>query len=58
MLICHPCSQAEIAQGTWKDLWYSQFDWLDFSLDLKRVSYKVCKEKGEHLSIPMRDQFF
>jgi len=42
-------SQAEIPQPIWKDQWYSQFDWLDFSTDLGRVFYKVCKDKGERL---------
>jgi hypothetical protein len=39
-------SQAQNAQGVWKDQWYSQFDWLDFSLDSGRVCCKICKEKG------------
>ena len=39
-------SQAQSVQGIWKDKWYSQFDWLDFSPDLGRVFCKVCKEKG------------
>jgi len=41
-------SQTENTQLIWKDQWYSQFDWIDFSVDLDRVFCKVCKEKGGH----------
>jgi hypothetical protein len=39
-------SQIQSAQGIWKDHWYNQFDWLDFSFDLGRMFCKVCKERG------------
>ena len=42
-----PPSQTKIAQGIWTDQRYSQFAWLNFSLNLRKVFCKICKEKDE-----------
>ena len=36
----------EIAVSQWKNVWYTQFDWIDFDAQMGRVFCKVCRQKG------------
>ena len=41
-----PPSQAELAQGLWREQWTTQFEWLQLSAEVGKVFCKTCKEKG------------
>lgn len=30
----------------WRDVWFIQFEWIEFNSSTRRVFYKICREKG------------
>ena len=38
-------TQVEATVLTWKDAWYSQFNWIVFNSDQDRVFCKICRDK-------------
>jgi hypothetical protein len=40
----------EATQKTWKDAWYSLFDWIhEFNSEMGGLFYKVCREKKGYI---------